>query len=136
MLKNTRPSGSRSDNPLLQKKISPIPGKSEDNPAPEDKNLGTGTDMLVRGSAPTYPKEAQNLNLTGEVVLKVTVIKGAAQEISILISSGVKMLDEHAKKTIEKQWQFKEEFFPYAVRISLQFTQNDVILTFLDAKKI
>ncbi|MDQ3040470.1 MAG: TonB family protein [Pseudomonadota bacterium] len=62
----------------------------------------------ARAPAPTYPRNAQRLGLTGTVMLQVLVgIDGRPLEVSVVQSSGHRELDETARAQVLKRWSFR-----------------------------
>lgn len=74
----------------------------------KDSPDGPETNLAVNGSnpLPVYPPLARQLGQEGRVVLQVEVNEnGSALSVSIIKSSGFKLLDEEALKTV-KNWLF------------------------------
>ena len=62
---------------------------------------------LLEFQRPVYPKNLRERDIEGKVIIKLLIDKeGKVQEIQIFESSGYKMFDEIAIKTV-RQWRFK-----------------------------
>ena len=62
----------------------------------------------MRAPAPSYPRNAQRLGLTGTVMLQVLVgIDGSPLEVSVVQSSGHRELDDAARAQVLKRWSFR-----------------------------
>lgn len=62
---------------------------------------------LLKFQRPVYPKNLRERDIEGKVILKLLIDKeGKVQEIQIFESSGYKMFDQIAIKTV-RQWRFK-----------------------------
>jgi len=92
ILGENAPAISRPDNPA---------GASAPDYATEARPILDGSNKL-----PPYPRLARQLNQEGQVILSVEIdAKGLARDIKIVKSSGYKLLDDAAVKTV-KGWIF------------------------------
>jgi protein TonB len=78
------------------------PGGPEEKPAGPTRGPG-----VVGGSAPTYPKDALDRGLEGEVSIAVSVAgDGSVSSASVAHSSGHDILDQAAVRAVKRDWRF------------------------------
>ena len=64
--------------------------------------------QVVNNPAPTYPGEAVRNQLTGTVMLEILVgIDGKPIEVTVVKSSGHRVLDQAAKRVVMQRWTFE-----------------------------
>jgi TonB family protein len=95
------------EKPVVEQK-SAVVGNSAVNAVSVQQSGATQAEpSYLKNPAPRYPYEARQKGWQGIVELKVLVNKnGQAQNIEVLRSSGHKVLDQEALKTV-KNWQFR-----------------------------
>lgn len=89
----------------------------EAQPQPEvfaSNTLGRGeiltgvTLQVVNNPPPSYPGEAVRNNLTGTVMLEILVgIDGKPVEVTVVRSSGHRVLDQAARRVVMSRWTFQ-----------------------------
>lgn len=78
------------------------PGGPEEKPAGPTRGPG-----VVSGSAPTYPKDALDRGLEGQVSVSVSVAgDGSVSSVSVGKSSGHDVLDQAAVRAVKRDWRF------------------------------
>lgn len=100
--------------------------KPVENPHKGPISLGTGVGMVIGlGQAPTYPKNAENEGVEGEVLVRVLVKMDGALEQGVLKKpSGDYRLDNAAVKSVYKDWVFKPNTEDYYIDIMFYFVKN------------
>ncbi|UHQ22032.1 energy transducer TonB [Lysobacter sp. 5GHs7-4] len=64
--------------------------------------------QVINNPAPTYPGEAVRNQLTGTVMLEILVgIDGKPIEVTVVKSSGHRVLDQAAKRVVMQRWTFE-----------------------------
>ncbi|HOL08701.1 MAG TPA: TonB family protein [Bacillota bacterium] len=93
------------------------------------KSLGNGTGMVVRGLTGRnypYPKNAANLDLEGEVLLRVEVEAGGKiAKIDFLKSSDNREMDRAARGYVLNDWIFKPFDDDYYIDLLVKFKIED-----------
>lgn len=96
----------------------PVPSNSL--PGDQDKPELTGE------AKPIYPKAALNQELSGTVIISVTISKqGLPRELAVVQSTGYKILDEAFMKAIQEKYTFKPVIKlgePQESKIELSYT--------------
>jgi protein TonB len=104
-------------------------GGGGDEDVPKGPTRGPG---VVGGPAPIYPKDALDEGLEGRVALAVTIGKdGSISSISVKESTGHAVLDQAARRAVEKGWIFEPglkegEPAPGKVTVVFEFTAGKV----------
>lgn len=129
-----KPVSNRSE-PAVQSELQPKVGKPNVNPSLTPKpvenlpkgpvSLGDGSGMVMGfGSKPSYPKDAQNEEVEGEVLVRVLIKKdGAIEAIEPIKSSGDSRLDNAALNSLKREWVFKPSIEDYYVDILFTFEE-------------
>lgn len=80
-----------------------------DPPAGSDPGFQTGASLqALNNPAPPYPPQAVRENLTGVVELEILVgIDGKPIEVSVVRSSGHRVLDQAARRVVLSRWTFQ-----------------------------
>ncbi|WP_027340269.1 energy transducer TonB [Halonatronum saccharophilum] len=101
----------------------------EDPPPPP-----VAQDMIFSNIIPSYPKNAANAGVEGEVELLVRVsADGSIQGVDIVESSQNQNLDNVAKLTVERGWEFEPYNSDYSIRLLVTFEdRNHVDVKYLD----
>lgn len=127
-----KPVPSRSE-PAVQSELQPKVGKPNENPSLTPKpvedlpkgpvSLGDGSGMVMGfGSKPSYPKDAQNEEVEGEVLVRVLLKRdGTIEAIEPIKRSGDSRLDNAALNSLKREWVFKPGIEDYYVEILFTF---------------
>jgi TonB family protein len=92
-------------------------------------SAGVADGMILRKTAPIYPKFAQDAHITGKVVLKATITKqGTIEGVQVL--SGPKILAPAAVDAV-KTWKYK----PYTLDNQPVSVETDITIVFGSASK-
>ncbi|MBX9403846.1 energy transducer TonB [Lysobacter sp. BMK333-48F3] len=80
-----------------------------DPPAGSNPGIQTGASLqALNNPAPPYPPQAVRENLTGVVELEILVgIDGKPIEVSVVRSSGHRLLDQAARRAVLSRWTFQ-----------------------------
>lgn len=121
------------DTATADRDAQPRPGEPEStNPTASEGNrsLGDGSGLvsrrgLVVSNRPTYPKDAENVGIEGDVSLRIMVLPdGSLEEPRILQSSGDKRLDQAAINFVKQEWAFKPNPEPYYIDVVFVFKMH------------
>lgn len=116
-----------------EKKIAEMPEekpKESITSLAQERAITEDDPIYLKNPAPIYPNYARRMGWEGVVILRVLVDRqGSVQEVAVEKSSGFKILDESAVKTIRK-WQFDPARignlrFDSWVKIPIRFTLVD-----------
>jgi TonB family protein len=86
-------------------------------------SLGDGVGMVLGfGRKPSYPKNAENEGVEGEVLVRVLITKdGEIESIELIEQSGDSRLDNAAFNSLKREWTFKPNTEDYYVDILFTF---------------
>ncbi len=112
--------------PINQQPKSGEPGQ---NPKPIEStpkgpiSLGDGVGMVLGfGEKPSYPKNAENEGVEGEVLVRVLITKdGAIESTEFIKRSGDSRLDNAAFDSLNRKWTFKPNTEDYYIEIKFTF---------------
>jgi protein TonB len=91
-------------------------------------SAGVADGMIVRKTAPVYPKFAQEAHITGKVTLKATITKqGTIEGVQVL--SGPKILAPAAVEAV-KTWKYK----PYMLDNQPVSVETNISIVFGSSK--
>ncbi|MGE5553167.1 MAG: TonB family protein [Betaproteobacteria bacterium] len=88
-------------------------------PPPKGSSMVTALPRLV------YPKAAQNAGLRGTVRLRVTVSPGGKPiRVEVEQSSGERILDEYARRAVERGFTANPWVNPYLLQVEVRFAEG------------
>lgn len=119
--------------PVVQTNQQPKTGGLNQNPSPIEStpkgpvSLGDGTGMVLGfGAKPSYPKNAENEGVEGEVLIRVFITKdGVIESTRFIKRSGDSRLDNAAAKSLEREWTFKPNTEDYYIDIMFTFSNYE-----------
>ena len=90
-------------------------------------SLGDGSGMVMGfGNKPRYPKDAQNEEAEGEILIRVLIKDdGTIEDIQLIKRSGDPRLDNAALNSLKREWIFKPNVEDYYVDILFIFKNYD-----------
>lgn len=91
----------------------PLPG-----PPPSGFSLHLGT-----GGNPVYPKNAENEEVEGTVIIAVRVSRGGQFEVDFVQRSGNKILDDYSENYVRTNWQTLD--YDYIAYVELVFVKEE-----------
>lgn len=111
----------RIETPPMPPVIDSLPGDRVIAPVEPSDNLGTPTDSIATSQPiagarlqalsappPAYPRAALRERLGGTVMLEILVgVDGKPIEVTVLRSSGHRMLDQAARRIVMSRWTFE-----------------------------
>lgn len=102
-------------------------GESE-TAAPAPPPPPRGSEVVRSGGNVSFPKEAEHDKVAGIVTLEVVVsASGQTMAIRTMNSSGDQRLDIHARRTIERIWNFERAGSDYIVIVDVEFIWEEQI---------
>ena len=120
----------------IPQKPNTTPGEGKEEALAGPRTLGSGKDMVTNGPLPAYPKLAQNLGITGDVILKIVIDKEGLIESLQVLNSSDRSLEETTVKTITAYWRFKKETFSYYIKVHVKYSDDGLVsVTFLESKE-
>lgn len=113
------PSASRGDDPDGSNHT----GEGTDSSVKAPVSLGSGEGMVAnRGSLPSYPKNAMNEGVEGQVEIQILVsAAGQLEQVILVKSSGDPRLDKVAVNSPPRQWGFKPGNDKYFINLVFSF---------------
>lgn len=97
--------------------------KPTEIPAKGPVSLGDGAGMVLGfGQKPSYPKNAINEGVEGEVLVRVFITKdGVIESTEFIKRSGDSRLDNAAANSLKREWAFKPNTEDYYIDIMFTF---------------
>lgn len=101
--------------------------KLVEKPPKGPTSLGTGLGMVIGfGQKPTYPKDADNEGVEGEVLIRVLVKKdGSIENTEFRKRSVDSRLDNAAVDSLKRAWSFKPNTDEYFIDIMFSFADHE-----------
>ena len=99
--------------------------------------MGTGEGMVAEsGAPPSYPKNAMNEGVEGEVRIKILVrSNGSLEEVLLSHSSGDSRLDRTVINSFRQNWHFKPSLQNYYIDLSVSFKlKSGIIIKFINSE--
>lgn len=99
------------------------PPKPIESPAKGPISLGDGAGMVIGfGRKPSYPKNAVNEGVEGEVLVRVLISKdGVIESTEFIKPSGDSRLDNAAANSLQREWTFKPNTEAYYIEMMFTF---------------
>lgn len=118
--------------PVTQTNPKPKSGEPNQPPKPMGNapktsiSFGNGAGMVTGfGQAPTYPKNAENEGVEGEVLVRALIkADGTLEQAEIKKPSGDSRLDKASVRSINQDWIFKPNSEDYYIDILFYFVKN------------
>ncbi len=90
-------------------------------------SLGDGSGMVLGfGQKPSYPKNADNEGVEGEVLIRVLLRKdGTIEKVEFKKRSGDSRLDNAAKDSLTREWLFRPNTEDYFIEILFSFIDHE-----------
>lgn len=137
--KNSEKKGQGEDQPNANP-VSNEKEKGEEPVAPVPAgpvSLGNGQGHIVEmGTLPSYPKNAVNEGVEGEVTARLVIRPdGTLEKILLLTSSGDARLDTVVLRSFQRNWKYKPEEVKYHIDLTIIFKiKNGVSLRLINAE--
>ena len=131
---NPSPTESNTDN-----SNSKTPGDNGSEKAKEFQpvGMGSGEGMVAEyGAPPSYPKNAMNEGVEGEVRIRVLIRpNGSLEEVLLSHSSGDSRLDRTVINSFRQNWHFKPSLQNYYIDLSISFKlKNGINIKFINSE--
>lgn len=119
--------------PVVQTNQQPKPEGLNQTPSPIEStpkgpvSLGDGAGMVLGfGEKPSYPKNAINEGIEGEVLIRVHIkADGTLEGTEFIKRSGDSRLDNAAANSLKREWTFKPNAEDYYIDIMFTFTNYE-----------
>ena len=99
--------------------------------------MGTGEGMVAEsGAPPSYPKNAMNEGVEGEVKIQILVrSNGSLEDVLLSHKSGDSRLDRMVVNTFRQNWHFKPSLQNYYIDLSVSFKlKSGIIIKFINSE--
>jgi len=108
--------------------------EEEEEPEPAEPQLPQDpVSAVLAKTVPLLPKDAANEGVEGTVEIMILIDRnGILRDIEFIESSGDDRIDENARLTIERLWEFSGQPRDYYLHLVIDFTLQEVTVEFLD----